>query len=31
MNTELMEVKNGTLFYDGCDLTQLAAAFGTPV
>ncbi|MBR3301334.1 MAG: diaminopimelate decarboxylase [Firmicutes bacterium] len=31
MNTELMEIKNGTLFYDGCDLTQLAAEFGTPV
>ena len=31
MNKELMEVKNGTLFYDGCDLTHLASEFGTPV
>ena len=31
MNTELMEVKDGILCYDGCDLTQLAAEFGTPV
>ena len=31
MNTELMEIKNGTLYYDGCDLTELAANYGTPV
>ena len=31
MNTELMEIKNGTLYYDGCDLTEIAANYGTPV
>ena len=31
MNTELMEVKDGILYYDGCDLTRLAAEYGTPV
>ena len=31
MNTEMMEVKDGILYYDGCDLTQLSAQYGTPV
>ena len=31
MNRELMEIKDGRLFFDGCDLTQLAEGFGTPL
>ncbi len=31
MDREFMEIKNGRLFFDGCDLVQLAENFGTPV
>ncbi len=31
MNRELMEIKGGRLFFDGCDLKDLAEAYGTPV
>ena len=31
MNRELTEIKDGRLFFDGCDLTQLAEGFGTPL
>ena len=31
MNRELMEIRDGRLFFDGCDLTQIAEGFGTPL
>lgn len=27
----MIEIKNGTLFFDGCDTTELAATYGTPL
>ena len=31
MDREYMQIKDGKLFFDGCDLMQLAKDFGTPV
>lgn len=31
MNRELMEIKDGRLFFDGCDLARTAEGFGTPL
>lgn len=31
MDREYMEIKDGKLFFDGCDLMQIARDFGTPV
>ena len=27
----MMETKNGRLFFDGCDVTELAKKYGTPL
>ena len=27
----MIETRNGTLFFDGCDTTQLAQKYGTPL
>ncbi|SDB21935.1 diaminopimelate decarboxylase [Eubacterium oxidoreducens] len=31
MNQDVKEIKNNTLFFDGCDTTKLAATYGTPL
>ena len=31
MNNELMTIQNSRLFFDGCDLTEIANEFGTPL
>ncbi|MCR5666901.1 MAG: diaminopimelate decarboxylase [Eubacterium sp.] len=31
MNQNVREIKNNTLYFDGCDTTKLAATYGTPL